>query len=74
VTDAVAVRRQLQRQRAVRAATVYECGQCGSQQLGQQRCLDCRVFGAAVGLGGACSHCDEILLLSDLLPDFGPLA
>jgi len=46
--------------------TVYECGNCGTRRLGQQRCDDCGVFGASLGLGGHCPHCEETISLTDL--------
>lgn len=36
---------------------VYECGECGERQLGEQRCDQCGVFGRRVGTGAACPHC-----------------
>lgn len=48
------------------AHTVYECGSCGTRQLGQQRCADCGVFGNSLGLGGNCPCCDEPITLTDL--------
>ena len=50
-----------------RAATIYECPSCETRYLGEQRCADCGVFCRKVGPGGACPHCDEPVLLADLL-------
>lgn len=58
----------LRRRRALRFAQLYECGDCGERRLGQPRCPDCHRFGRAIGLGGLCPHCDEPVLLADLLP------
>jgi hypothetical protein len=58
----------LRRRRALRSAQVYECGACGERRLGEPRCPDCHRFGRAIGLGGLCPHCDEPVLLADLLP------
>ena len=41
----------LRSRRALVAHTVYECPHCGGRQLGVQRCVDCGLFGRAVGLG-----------------------
>lgn len=49
-----------------RDRTVYECGSCGSRQLGQQRCSDCGTFSTSLGLGGACPCCQELVTLTDL--------
>lgn len=51
---------------ARRRHTVYQCGSCDTRLLGQQRCADCNVFGTALGLGGTCPCCDEIITLADL--------
>jgi ribosomal protein L32 len=66
--DEPLLRAALRRQGQLGAHTVYECPTCGERVLGQQRCEDCGVFGRAVGLGGPCPHCDEPVLLTDLLP------
>ncbi len=47
--------------------TVYECPQCQTRYLGEQRCPDCNRFCRVVGLGGACTDCEQPILLSDLL-------
>lgn len=51
-----------------RAATIHECPSCETRYLGGQRCPACRIFGRKLGPGGACPHCDEPILLADLLP------
>jgi len=56
------------RRRALVAHTVYECPSCETRLLGTQRCPDCHVFCRRLGLGGPCPHCDEPVLLADLLP------
>jgi predicted RNA-binding Zn-ribbon protein involved in translation (DUF1610 family) len=66
--------------RTRREHTVYECPDCGTRQLGVQRCEDCGRFGRALGLGGTCPGCAEPLTLTDLgldpdpnpNPDSGP--
>jgi hypothetical protein len=50
---------------------VYECSGCGERFVGLRRCPDCHLFLANLGLGGACIHCDEPLLLTELLGDGG---
>jgi hypothetical protein len=35
--------------------------------VGQRRCPVCGLFCRALGLGGACPHCDELVLLTELL-------
>lgn len=53
------------------AHTVYECSTCGERLLGERRCADCNRFCRALGPGGPCPHCDEPVLLADLLPEGG---
>jgi hypothetical protein len=62
-----ALTRELQRLRTLKAHTLYECPTCGERYLGVQRCPDCQHFCRALGLGGACPHCDELLLITDVL-------
>jgi hypothetical protein len=62
-----ALTRDLQRLRTLKAHTVYACPTCGERYLGVQRCPDCQHFCRALGLGGACPHCDELLLITDVL-------
>jgi len=67
-SDPTALARELRRLRTLRAHTLYECcSTCGERYLGVQRCPDCQHFCRAVGLGGACPHCDELLLITDVL-------
>jgi hypothetical protein len=56
------------RRQALVAHTVYECPACETRLLGTQRCPDCHVFCRRLGLGGPCPHCDEPILVADLLP------
>jgi hypothetical protein len=53
--------------RSPRTATIYECPSCDTRYLGVQRCPDCGTFCHKLGPGGACPHCDEPVLLADLL-------
>ncbi len=53
------------------AHSVYECSGCGERFVGLRRCPDCNLYLANPGLGGACAHCDEPLLLTELLGDGG---
>jgi hypothetical protein len=54
--------------RAPRPATVYQCPVCDTRYLGQQWCPDCQRFCRRLGPGGPCPHCEEPVVLSDLLP------
>ena len=54
--------------RSPRPATVYECPNCETRYLGDQRCPDCGVFCRRVGPGGPCPACDEPVAVRDLLP------
>ncbi|MDQ6672113.1 MAG: YgzB family protein [Chloroflexota bacterium] len=51
--------------------SVYECSSCGERFVGLRRCPDCNLYLANLGLGGMCVHCDEPLLLTELLGDGG---
>lgn len=53
------------------AHSVFECSSCGERFVGVRRCPDCNLYLANLGLGGACVHCDEPLLLTELLGDGG---
>lgn len=61
------VRQDLQRRRARIAHTIYECPSCEARFVGERRCTDCNRFCRALGLGGTCLHCDEPILVADLL-------
>jgi predicted nucleic acid-binding Zn ribbon protein len=50
-----------------RPITVYECGDCGTRTLGEQRCDDCSTFMTRVGIGGACPCCDEPITVAELV-------
>ena len=54
-----------------RAHTVYECTSCGERFVGVRRCPDCNLFMHALGDGGVCIHCDEPLLVTELLENGG---
>ena len=53
------------------AHTVYECSGCGDRFVGVNRCPDCNLFMHALGMGGVCIHCDEPLLVAELLDNGG---
>ena len=55
------------RRQALVAHTVYECPTCETRLLGERRCPDCHVFCRRLGLGGPCPHCDEPVLLDEIL-------
>ena len=65
--DPTALAREFKRFRALGAHTIYECPACGERYLGVQRCPDCQRFCRALGLGGACPHCDQPILSQELL-------
>jgi hypothetical protein len=46
---------------------VYECPACDTRYLGERRCPDCHRFCRKLGPGGACPHCDEPVLIAELL-------
>lgn len=49
------------------APIVYACPRCDERYLGERRCPDCNRFCRKLGPGGACPHCDEPILLAELL-------
>jgi len=67
VIDDRRLRAESRRRGALVAHTVYECGQCGEQLIGERRCPSCNVFCRALGLGRRCTECDQPILLADLL-------
>ena len=46
---------------------VYGCSQCKRRMLDDHRCPDCNRFGHWLGLGGLCPHCDQPVVLTDLV-------
>src|SRR5215207_1679327 len=67
VPDPSTLARELKRLRTLVAHTLYECPTCGERYLGVQRCPECQHFCRTLGLGGTCPHCDEVLLISEVL-------
>jgi hypothetical protein len=61
------VQPQLPPARPRKPVTVYECPECESRALGEQRCADCSVFMRRLGLGGLCPCCDEPVTVDELL-------
>ncbi len=51
-----------------RGHTVYQCPDCETRYLGEQRCPDCNIFCTRIGYGAACPHCDEPVAIEDLTP------
>lgn len=58
---------ELRRRGQLTARTIYECPACQERFLGQQRCDTCNRFCRSLGIGGACSDCDRLILLDELL-------
>ena len=52
---------------ATAPAVVYECPECQARYL-EQRCPDCNTWCRRLGAGGPCPHCDELVVVSDILP------
>jgi hypothetical protein len=65
--DVDTVRNDLRNRRELTAHTVYECGACGERYLAERRCSTCNLFCRVLEPGGACSECDHVILLSELL-------
>lgn len=52
---------------------IYECPECEQRLLGVRRCPECNLFTRRLGPGGVCPHCDEPVLLAELLaPELAP--
>jgi hypothetical protein len=49
-----------------RQHTVYQCDDCGTRALGEQRC-ECGKFMRRAGIGGLCPCCDEPITIDELL-------
>jgi hypothetical protein len=65
--DSAALAAELERLGELVAHTLYECPECDQRYLGERRCRECNRFCRRLGLGGACLHCDEPLLIAELL-------
>jgi|SRR5688572_1249460 len=57
----------LRRRKTLVAHTVYECPSCETRYLAARRCPDCHLFCRRLGLGGPCSHCDDLVLVAEIL-------
>ncbi len=53
--------------RPSREHVVYECRDCQTRYLGEQRCSDCSRFCRRLGPGGHCPGCGDIITLDELL-------
>jgi hypothetical protein len=62
-----AVTADLRRRQALVAHTVYECPSCETRYLAARRCPDCHLFCRRLGLGGPCPHCDDLVLVTEIL-------
>lgn len=58
---------ELRERRALVGQTVYECVRCEERYLGEWRCPTCNLMCRKLGLGGRCQHCDEPMLVTELL-------
>ena len=57
--------------RLPRTRIIYECPDCLSRSVGEQRFAECQRFCRRVGPGGPCPHCDEPVAVLDLIPPEG---
>lgn len=46
---------------------VYECPECDTRYLGEQRCSACGLFCKRLGPGGYCHGCGDIVTVDELL-------
>lgn len=53
--------------RQPRADVVYQCPECDTRFLGQQRCEDCNTWARKVGPGARCPSCDDPISVFDLM-------
>lgn len=53
--------------RSRRADTIYQCPECETRLLGEQRCEDCGSFMHRLGPGGLCPCCEEPITIDELL-------
>ena len=67
-TDLPTLAAQPRRRPDLVSHTVYECPTCETRLLGERHCPDCHIFCRRLGLGGPCPHCDEPVLLAEILP------
>jgi hypothetical protein len=58
---------ELREQQALVEQTVYQCVRCEERYLGERRCPTCNLMCRKLGLGGRCAHCDELMLVIELL-------
>jgi hypothetical protein len=72
--DIAKLRAEMQRRRQLTEHTVYECPDCQTRSVGEQRCADCNTFARGLGLGGHCPDCDAVVLLTDLLEPEVPVS
>lgn len=63
----VALTAQLRARGALVDQTVYECPECATRFVGVRRCDECNKMCRKLGLGGLCLHCDEVVLVTELL-------
>ena len=65
--DLEALTADLRRRQALVAHTIYECPSCETRYLAERRCPDCHLFCRRLGLGGPCPHCDDLVLVAEIL-------
>jgi hypothetical protein len=58
---------ELRERQALVEQTIYECVSCQERYLGERRCPSCNLMCRKLGLGGRCLHCDEPMLVTELL-------
>lgn len=46
---------------------VYECAECETRYLGEQRCPECNRFCRRLGLGGHCPGCGDVVTVDELI-------
>ena len=67
VADLEALTADLRRLQTLVAHPIYECPSCETRYLAERRCPDCHLFCRRLGLGGPCPHCDDLVLVAEIL-------
>ena len=62
-----AVTVDLKQQQILLEHIVYSCPSCEQRLLGERRCPECGLMCKKLGVGGHCPHCDELVVVIELV-------
>jgi len=62
-----AIAAELKQKQALLEHTIYQCTSCDQRLLGERRCPECGLMCKKLGAGGPCPHCDELVVLIELV-------